>query len=100
MNTLGRRIRGVLGMGLTWAVAWGAVGGIPRWVFGFNTDAPLGLVFGVLGFLAGVTFSGLLLLTHRRRRFDEMSIPGFAGWGALGGLVLSAIFTRAASLAA
>jgi hypothetical protein len=67
-------------------------------VFGFNTDAPLGLVFGVLGFMAGVTFSGLIVLAERRRRFDQMSLPRFAGWGAVGGLLLSAVFAKVASL--
>ncbi len=94
-----RRIRGAIGMGFTWAAAWFAAGLVPRWVFGFNADVPFPLVFGVLGFIAGVTFSGLLVLTEGRRRFDQMSLPRFAGWGAMGGLLLSALFARAASLA-
>ena len=98
MQTFVRRIRGGIGMGLTWGAAWGAAGMIPRWVLGFNADAPFPLVFGVLGFLAGVTFSGLLTLTAGRQRFDQMSIPRFAGWGAIGGLLLSALFAKAASL--
>jgi len=92
-----RRIRGAIGMGVTWAAAWSAVGLVPRWLFGVNTDAPLPLVFGVFGFLAGVTFSGVLVLTEGRRRFDQMSLRRFAGWGALGGLLLSALFARAVS---
>ena len=93
-----RRIRGAVGMGVMWAAAWSAVGGVPRWVFGFNPDAPFPLIFGVLGFIAGVTFSGLLVLAEGRRRFDQMSLPRFAGWGAMGGLLLSALFAKAASL--
>lgn len=93
-----RRIRGAIGMGFAWAAAWSAAGTIPRWVLGINADAPFPLVFGVLGFFAGVTFSGLLILTAGRRRFDDMSLPRFAGWGAAGGLLLSALFARAASL--
>ena len=93
-----RRIRGAIGIGFTWAIAWGAVGSVPRWLFGFNTDVPFPLVFGVLGFIAGVTFSGLLMLTEGRRGFDQMRLSRFAAWGAVGGLLLSAIFTRAASL--
>ena len=53
---------------------------------------------GVLGFTAGVTFSGLLVLTEGRRRFDQMSLSRFAGWGATGGLLVSALFANAASL--
>jgi hypothetical protein len=93
-----RRIRGAIGIGITWAAAWGVVGMVPRWLFGFNTDAPFPIIFGVLGFIAGVIFSGLLMLTEGRRGFDELSLPRFAAWGAVGGFLLSAIFTRAASL--
>lgn len=98
MGKLLRRIRGAIGMGLTWAAAWSAAGLVPRWVFGFNADVPFPLVLGVLGFIAGVTFSGLLVLTEGRRRLDQMSLPRFAGWGAMGGLLLSALFAKAASL--
>ena len=93
-----RRIRGAIGMGFTWAAAWAVAGMVPRWLFGFNTDVPFPLVFGVLGFIAGVIFSGLLMLTEGRRGFDQMSLPRFAAWGAVGGVLLSAIVTRAASL--
>ena len=93
-----RRIRGAIGMGFTWAVAWGIVGTLPRWVFGWNADAPFPLIFGVLGFLGGIVFSGLLALTESSRKFDEMSLRRFAGWGAVGGVLLSAVFTKIASL--
>jgi hypothetical protein len=98
MRTWLRRIRGAIGMGVTWAAAWFVAGSVPRWVFGVNTDAPLPLVFGVFGLMAGIVFSAVLALTEGRRSFDEMSLPRFAGWGAIGGLVLSAIFAKAASL--
>ena len=93
-----RRIRGAIGMGFIWAAAWFAAGFVPRWVFGINSDLPFPLLFGGLGFIAGVTFSGLLVLTEGRRRFDQMSLPRFAAWGAMGGLLLSALFIRGASL--
>ena len=95
-----QRIRGAIGLGVTWGAAWFAAGLVPRWVFGFNADVPFPLVFGVFGFLAGITFSGLLVLTEGRRRFDQMSLPRFAGWGAIGGILLSALFVRDASLSA
>jgi len=93
-----RRIRGAIGMGITWGIAWSALGLVPRWLLGFNPDAPFPIIFGVLGFTAGVAFSGILALTEGRRRFDQMSIPRFAGWGAAGGLLLSGLFARFASL--
>ena len=92
------RVRGAIGMGVVWGAAWSAVGLVPRWLLGFNPDAPFPIIFGVLGFLSGVTFSGLLVLAEGRRRFDQMSLPRFAGWGAVGGLLLSAVFAKAASL--
>jgi len=93
-----RRIRGAIGMGFTWAVAWSLVGTIPRWLFGFNPDAPFPIIFGILGFIAGIIFSGVLVLTEGRRSFDQMSLRRFAAWGAVGGVLLSAVFTRIASL--
>ena len=93
-----RRIRGAIGMGLTWGAAWAVVGFVLAVVTRFQADAPFPLVFGVLGFFAGVVFSALLALTEGRRRWDQMSLPRFAGWGAAGGLLLAAVFARAASL--
>jgi hypothetical protein len=93
-----RRIRGAIGMGFTWAAALAAVGGVPRWVFGVQTDAPIPIVFGAFGFIAGITFSALLVLTEGRRGLDRMSMRRFAGWGATSGLLLSAIWANAVSL--
>ena len=94
-----RRIRGAIGMGLAWGAAWAAAGFVLAVATRFQADAPFPLVFGVLGFFAGIMFSAFLVLTEGRRSFDQMSLPRFATWGAIGGLLLSAIFARAASLA-
>lgn len=94
-----RRIRGAIGMGLTWAVAWFAAGLILLLVVGLGAaDVPFPLFFALLGFLAGVTFSGVLGLVEGRRRFDQMSLPRFAAWGGVGGLLLSGIFVFATGL--
>ncbi|MDX1494670.1 MAG: hypothetical protein R3253_11450 [Longimicrobiales bacterium] len=88
-----RRIRGAIGMGLTWAFAWFAAGMVLLFIVGFGAaDVPFPLGFGLLGFLAGVTFSGVLGLVEGRRSFHEMSLPRFALWGGLGGLLFSAVF--------
>jgi hypothetical protein len=97
MGTWLRRIRGAIGIGFSWGLAW-SVAGFVLAVIKPDADAPFPLVFGVLGFFAGVTFSAFLALTEGRRRFDQMSLPRFATWGAVGGLVFAAIFARAASL--
>ena len=93
-----RRIRGAIGMGLTWGAAWSLAGIMLTVVTRFKADAPFPLIFGVLGFIAGVIFSAILALTEGRRGFDQMSLPRFAVWGATGGLLLSAVFAKAASL--
>jgi hypothetical protein len=94
-----RRIRGAVGMGVTWALGW-AVAGIligasslilpflPWETFFQVFDAPLPAL-GLPGFFAGVFFSIVLGIAARRRRFHELSLPAFAGWGAVGGLLLT-----------
>ena len=89
-----RRIRAAFVLGVTWALAWGLVGG-------FIMEAivdPHGRILdmwpqtlAIPGFLGGVVFSVVLWLTEGRRRFDELSIPRAAAWGAVAGLVLCAL---------
>jgi hypothetical protein len=98
MRNLRRRVRGAIGMGLTWAMAWGAAGVLMAIVTGFTADVPFPLFFALLGFIAGVIFSAVLALTMGKRSFDQMSLPRFATWGAVGGVVLAALFAPAASL--
>lgn len=95
-----RRIRGAIGMGVTWAVAWFGAGLILLLIVGIDAaDVPFPLGFGMFGFLAGATFSTLLGLAERGRRFEQMSIARFAGWGGVAGLLLSGIFAFVAALA-
>ena len=85
-----RRIRGAVGMGLTWAAAWFGAGLVLLLIVGLDAaDVPFPLFFALLGFLGGIAFSGILGIVEGRRRFEEMSLARFAGWGAVGGLVLS-----------
>jgi len=93
-----RRIRGAIGMGLTWATGWAPVGAVTGWITGLVLGFPLGVVavnygvmFGVLGFVGGTIFSTVLRIAEGRRTFDQLSLPRFTGWGALGGLVLGGL---------
>jgi hypothetical protein len=93
-----RRIRGAIGMGLIWALAWFGAGIALLLVVGFGAaDVPFPLGFGMLGFFAGVTFSVVLVILEGRRGFDQLSLPRFAAWGAAGGLLLSVMFVLAAA---
>lgn len=59
------------------------------WHYFFDVfDAPLPAM-AIPGFFGGVLFSTVLGIAGRRRRFDELSLPRVAAWGALGGLLLS-----------
>lgn len=101
MSTWVRRIRGAVGMGLTWAAAWFGAGMVLLLIVGPDAaDVPFPLGFGFLGFLAGVTFSAVLGVAERRRTFRQMSLPRFAIWGGLGGLLFAGPFVLAAGLGA
>ena len=76
-----RRIRGAVGMGLTWAVGWALFGvligitslllpGLPWDRFFEVVDAPLP-VLAIPGFIGGAFFSTVLGIAGRRRTFDE-----------------------------
>jgi len=92
------RTRGAMGMGLTWAIEWALAGlligissklvpGLWGWFFEIF-DAPLPAL-AIPGFFAGIFFSIVLGIAARHRRFHELSLPVFAAWGALGGLLLT-----------
>jgi len=99
MKRFMRRVRGALGLGLTWALAWFAAGMVLLLIVGPDAaDVPFPLGFGMFGFLAGATFSVVVGMVEGRRSFDQMSVPRFALWGAVGGLLLSGAFILAAGL--
>jgi hypothetical protein len=86
-------------MGLTWAAGWALAGvligvmslllpGLPWDRFFEIFDAPLPAL-AVPGFIGGALFSVVLGIAGRRRRFDELSLPRFTAWGAVGGLLVS-----------
>ena len=90
-----RRLRGAIGMGLTWAMAWLPVGAGVGWTLSlFFTGARIGawtMLVTTLGVAGGAIFSAVLRLAEGRRRFDELSMARFTGWGALGGLLLGGV---------
>lgn len=100
MKSWWRRVRGALGMGLTWAFGWAPMGAVLGSVLWLIQDPPLGIMrivtinataLGVLGFIGGTIFSTVLRLAAGSKRFDELTLPRFAALGAGGGLVLGAL---------
>jgi hypothetical protein len=60
MKTWFQRIRGTIGIGLTWAAGWAPLGALTGWVTGTVPGFSLGIVtanytvtFSLLGFLGG-----------------------------------------------
>jgi hypothetical protein len=90
-------------MGLTWAVAHFGVGvavALANWQFGvdafgngFTWLAYNSLLSAATGFVCGTAFSAVLGIAEGRRRFDQMSMPRFAIWGAVGGAVVAGALT-------
>ena len=81
-------------MTLLWVIGWGlGFGGIMEAFVdpdGKMQDVWL-TVLAVPGFIGGVVFSVLLAIAERGRRYDEISLFGFAIWGAVTGLILGAL---------
>ena len=99
MNKWLRRVRGVLGMGLMWAIGGLGVAAV---IEGADNVTPGGIpaihvidmwppVLLVAGFVGGVVFGTLLGVVGARRRFEDFSLPGFTALGAATGLLLAGI---------
>jgi hypothetical protein len=92
-----RRIRGAVAMGLTWAAGWAVLGVLIGVITEFLTGYSLESVIDPLaalampGFLGGAIFSAVLWFAEGGRRFDELSLPRLAAWGAVAGLLLGVL---------
>lgn len=89
-----RVIRGMIGMGLTFAAGVGVVASmisVPIWLL-LGSDSGIDMIVMVIkssiwAFPIGVAFSGVLAITGRGRPFDKLSLPHFAALGAGVGLL-------------
>lgn len=99
-----RRLRAALGIGLTWALAWGAAGGLAftlvwlgmepyqrgrtGWANGIATSAMATLIAAMLGMIGGVLFATLLGVGERKGNVDQLSLRRIALLGGAGSLGL------------
>jgi hypothetical protein len=91
MNHWLRRIRGAVMVGITWALAWGIIGGgiMEAIVDPHGRIADIWpVVLGIPGFFGGIVFSVVLSIAERHRRFEELSLSRFAALGAVAGALL------------
>ena len=106
------RVRGILGTGLAWAVAWapiGAAAGAFAW-YRFTRQLPADVAvspvvflplptvaFAAFGAVSGAVFAITLAITERRQPLNDLSIRQTACLGALGGLTFPGIVLSQAS---
>ena len=100
-----RRIRGAVGMGLTWAAGYlgvGAIVALAGWEFGVTAfgNGLLWVAFNSLasaatGFICGTAFSAVLSIAEGRRRFDQLSLPRFTALGTAGGVIVAGLLSVA-----
>lgn len=71
-----RRIRGAVGMGLTWAAGWALVGVLIEMIMNFLPGLPMGSLvdiwlpaLAIPGFLGGAVFFTVLSIAEGRRKF-------------------------------
>jgi hypothetical protein len=100
MKSIWRKLRAAMGIGLAWASGWAAAVfslGIFAFLVGGGVAGGnfwpglIGAAFqaGLLGFISGATFAGLLGLVHRRSTLGDLK-PGRTGLlGVIAGLVVS-----------
>lgn len=92
-----RRLRGMLGMGITWAVGWAIVMFIIGTIIGVvdpdSLDAGeepwrLAMIVGFVGLLSGTAFAAIFAGAERKKSIRDLSVLRSALWGALGGAAL------------
>lgn len=103
MNRLFRKLRGMIGMGLTWGVAWAAIFYViisivavvdPPSIDAGEQPAFLAAFGGAFGFISGAVFGLLLSLAEGRRKLLDITPARAAIWGALGAATLPVISGR------
>ena len=100
MNSIGRRLRGALVIAVTWGGLWAAIGVALTLIVGSVRPAEIdpgegpgnvATVLGLVGFLSGLAFAGLLSLGENRRTIRELSMGRVALWGFLGAAAIPAL---------
>ena len=93
MKTWLRKLRGVVGVGVTWGAVFGTLMFLLATVIGMvdpDSIGPgeepyrLGAIVGGVGFLCGASFALLLAWAERRKPIAKLSVARAAIWGALG----------------
>ena len=109
MTKLLRRLRGLLGVGITWGTLWGGIGaGIGLLIGVVSPDVWLwtnpildyAIGIGLYGFFSGVGFGTLLSVGEGRRTILDLSLRKVAVFGVLGAVTVPLLFGMAGMFAA
>lgn len=101
-----QRLRGALGIGVTWGVLWAGIGFALVLTIGLFDPEDIGpgegpgraaAIMGALGFLSGLAFAGLFSLAERRRTIRELSLGRVAVCCVLGGIAIPCCSARTAA---
>ena len=102
MTNLFRKLRGMLGTGITWGVGWamvmfiiGSITGVvdPDSIDPGEEPWRIAGIVGAVGFLSGIAYAGLFSWLENRKSLRDLSISRAAVWGAIGGAVLPLLTT-------
>jgi len=100
MGKLFRRLRGLVGVGVTWGATWAGIGAGIGLIIGMvdpeawrwtNPILDWAYGIGVYGFVSGVSFGALLSLKEDRKRLFDLSLGRVALWGLLGSAAVPAL---------
>ncbi len=101
MNRLVRRLRGLLGVGVTWGTLWSVIGAGIGLVVGVispevweNTNPIIewAVGMGLYGFVSGIGFGSLLSLREGRKTILDISPRRAAIWGVAGAAAVPLLF--------
>jgi hypothetical protein len=101
MGRLLQRLRGLLGVGVTWGALWSLIGGGIGIVIGVlrpevwqwsNPILEWGLGMGLYGVVSGIGFGTLLTLREGRKTLSDLSLRRVAKWGVLGAAAVPLLF--------